>query len=112
MARCLQQVERNANDRALHHRIIRLAARVAERKIREHETGNSALLDDIPRRAEYHRREAIRLKVPSDQTHGLVANWSQRDEKHNIYGVGATESRTAGAYSSMVRRWLKSVGTP
>ncbi len=56
MARSFQQVERNANDRSLHHRIIRLAARVAEGEVREHETGDPALLDDIPRRADYDGR--------------------------------------------------------
>jgi hypothetical protein len=91
MACCLQQVERNTNDRSLHHRIIRLAARVAEWKVRKHEAGNPALLDDIPRRADYDRREAIRFKVSSDQTHGLVANWSERKEKRDVDGVSATE---------------------
>ena len=79
MARSLQQLERNANDRSLHHRIIRLAARVAEGKVREHETGDRALLDDIARRAHYDGRQAIRFKLSSDQTHGLVANWSERE---------------------------------
>jgi len=53
MTRRLQQVERNTNDRSLHRRIIRLAARVAEGKVREHEAGDAALFDDIPRRANY-----------------------------------------------------------
>jgi len=91
MARSLQQVERNTNDRSLHHRIIRLAARVAEREVREHEAGDAALLDDIPRRADYDGRQAIRFKVSSNQTHGLVANRSEREEKHAVDGVSATD---------------------
>jgi hypothetical protein len=91
MTRSLEQIERDANDRSLHHRIIRLAARVAEWKVRKHEAGDAALLDDIPRRADYDRREAIRFKVSSDQTHGLVANWSEREEKRDVDGVSATE---------------------
>ena len=75
----------------MHHRIIRLTARVAEREVGEHEAGNAALLDDIPRRADYDGRNAVRLKVSSDQTHGLVADRSERYEKRNIDGVGATE---------------------
>ena len=91
MPRRLQQVERNTNDRSLHHRIIRLAARVAEWKVREHEAGDPTLLDDIPRRADYDGRQAIRFKVSSDQTHGLVANRSEREEKRDVDGVSATE---------------------
>ena len=49
------------------------------------------MLDDIPRRADYNGREAIRLKVSSDQTHGLVANRSKREEKRDVDGVSATE---------------------
>jgi len=78
-ARSLQQVERNANDRSLHQRIIRLAAWVAEGEVRENETGHPALLDDIPRRADHDGRQTIRFKVPGDQTHGLVANRSERE---------------------------------
>jgi hypothetical protein len=91
MARSFQQVERNANDRSLHHRIIRLAARVAEGEVREHEAGDPALLDDIPCRPDYDGRQAIRFKVSSDQTHGLVANRSEREEKRDVDGVSATE---------------------
>ncbi len=91
MACRLQQVERNANNRSLHHCIIRLAARVAEGEVREHEARDPALLDDVPRRADYDRREASRFKVSSDQTHGLVANWSEREEKRDVDGVSATE---------------------
>ncbi len=91
MARSLQQIERNANDRSLHHRIIRLATRVAEGEVREHEAGNPALLDYITCRADYDARQAIRFKVSSDQTHGLVANRSQREEKRDVDGVSATK---------------------
>jgi hypothetical protein len=49
VARRLQEVERNPNDRSLHHPIIRLAARVAEGEVSEHEAGDAALLDDISR---------------------------------------------------------------
>ena len=91
MARSLKDIERNTNDSSLHYRIIRLTARVAEGEVREHEAGNAALLDDIPRRTDYDRRNAVGLKVSSDQTHGLVADWSERYEKRNIDGVCATE---------------------
>ena len=96
MARSFKEIERDTNDSSLHHRIIGLTARVAEGEVREHETGNAALLDDIPRRADYDRRNAVRLKVSSNQTHGLVADRSERYEKRNIDGVSATEAEDCG----------------
>ena len=91
VARSLEEVEGDTNDCSLHHRIIRLTARVAEREVREHEAGNAALLDNIPCRADYDGRNAVRLEVSSDQTHGLVADRSERYEKRYIDGVSATE---------------------
>ena len=91
VARSLKQIERNTNDCSLHPRIIRLTARVAEGEVREYETRNAALLYDILRGADYNRRNAVGLKVASDQTHGLVADGSERYEKRNIDRVGATE---------------------
>jgi len=91
VARSLKEIERNTNDSSLHCRIIRLTARVAEGEVREYEARNAALLDNILRRTDYNRRNAVCLKVSSDQTHGLVADRSERYEKRNIDRVGATE---------------------
>jgi hypothetical protein len=96
VAGSVQEIERNTNDSSLHHRIIRLTARVAEGEVSEHEAGNAALLDDIPRRANYDCRNAVRLKVSSDQTHGLMADRSERYEKRNIDRVCATEVEDCG----------------
>jgi hypothetical protein len=91
LARGLKEIEGDTNNCSLHQRIIRLAAGVAQREVREHEAGYAALLDDIPRRADHHCRDPVCLKVSSDQTHGLMADRSERYEKRNIDGVGATE---------------------
>lgn len=91
MSRSLKKIKRDADNCSLHLRIIGLPAGVAERKVREDETRNSTLLDDILCRAHYYCREAVRLKVSSDQTHGLVAYGSERYEKRNIHGVSATK---------------------
>ena len=91
VARSLKEIERNTNDSSLHNRIIGLTARVAEGEVREHEARNAALLDDIPRRADYDGRNAVRLKVSSNQTHGLVADRSERYEKRNLDLVNTTE---------------------
>src|SRR5712664_2959725 len=63
VAGSLKEIESDTNNCSLHHRIIRLTARVAEWEVREHEAGNAALLDDVLRRADYHGRNAVRLKV-------------------------------------------------
>lgn len=78
MACGFKKLKRSTNYCALHYRIVRLAARITQREVREDKTRNPALLDNILRRAKHHSGEAISFKMPSDQTHGLVANRSQR----------------------------------
>lgn len=96
MARRLEEIECDTNDCSLHHGVIRLPARVAEGEVREHEAGNPALLDDIPRGADYYGRNAVRFKAAGDQTHGLMADRSKRYEKRNIDSVSATEVENCG----------------
>ena len=61
-----------------------MAARIAERKVVEEKTRNSALLDDVSRRSNHHSRDAVLLEVATDQTHGLVADGSERNEQRDI----------------------------
>mgnify|MGYP003347131234 CR=1 FL=1 len=61
-----------------------MAAGVAEREIGEQEPRHAAVLDDIARRADDHRRDAVRFQVAGDQTHGLVADRSQRGEDRGL----------------------------
>lgn len=75
-----QEIERDSHDSPLHRRVIRLTARVPKRKVREHETRNTALFDNVLCGTDHHRRNAIALEVSSNQTHGLVAYWSERHE--------------------------------
>ena len=91
MARRFKEIKRDTDYRLLHHRIVRLTARVTERKISKYETGNSALLDDILCSADYYCGNAVCFEVPGDQTHGLVADRSERNQKRNIDLVGATK---------------------
>ena len=77
MACAFKQIKSSPDYRVLHRRIVRLTARVTKRKIRKDETRNPALLDDILGRAKHHCGKSVRFKMPGDQTHGLVANWSQ-----------------------------------
>jgi hypothetical protein len=91
VARGFKKVERDANDRALHHWIIRLATGIAERKVREHETRHAALLDYVARGADDDRRNSVGLEVPGNQTHGLMTDRSERHQQRNVDIVSATK---------------------
>ena len=91
IARGLKQVEGHADDGPLHVLISRLAARIAERKVGKDKARHPALLNDIARRAEDDRRNAVRFEMPGDQTHGLVTHRSQGDQQGNIDPVLTTE---------------------
>jgi hypothetical protein len=54
------------------------------------------LLDDVLRRTNDHRRNPIKLKVAGDQTHGLVADRSERHQQRNIYTVSSAEVEHCG----------------
>jgi len=68
----------------LHLCVIWLTAGVAEREIGEQKTGHAAMFNDILRGPENNRWHSMSFKVPGDQTHGLMADGSQRDEKRNV----------------------------
>ncbi len=91
IARGLKQVESHADDGPLHVLISRLAARIAERKVGKDKARYPALLNNIARRAEDDRRNAVRFKMSGDQTHGLVTHRSQGDQQGNIDPILTTE---------------------
>ena len=72
----LEQAKRSPCDFTLHILAPRMAARVPERKIAEHEARNPAVLDHVERGADDDRRKPILFQVPRYQTHGLVADRS------------------------------------
>ena len=57
-----------------------MPARVAQWKVGEDEARDTAMLDDVFRRAYDHGRNAAPLKISGYQTHGLVADWSKGRE--------------------------------
>ncbi len=86
-ARADEQVEPEGQDRALHIEVVRLAGGVAQRKVAEDEARYGAVLDDIARAAEQNGRDAVGFQVPRGQTHGLVANGSDRGEDRHVHSV-------------------------
>lgn len=82
-----------------------LAARGTEGEVDEHEAGNAAVLDDVARGADDHRRDAILLEIAGDQTHGLMADGSSRDEDDRIEailaGIGESLGRFLGQHLAL-----------
>ena len=78
-----------ADDFVLHRAIIRFATGVAKGKIREEESRNTTLFDDVPSGSDDHRRDAIRLQCSCDQTHGLVTHGSVSAKYRDIHPVFA-----------------------
>lgn len=92
-ARCsclLEEVERAPDDIPLASFVPWAATGVSEREISGQEARYAAVLDDVARRADDHSRNARRFERPCDQTHGLVADGSERNEQRNVNAVFAT----------------------
>ena len=85
--RTLKQVDAGFDDRPLHGGIVRPAAGIAEREIREQESRCPATLDDIDGGTQDHGRNAGGFEMAGDQTHGLVTDGSQGYEKNRIHSV-------------------------
>ena len=92
----IQQIQSASHDRALHLSVPGLPTWISQGKVGEHETGDTALLNDVPRTAHDCRGYAIRLQMPRDQTHGLVANRSKRREEHGVEAVLAAPLEDPG----------------
>jgi hypothetical protein len=57
--------------------VPRVATRISQWKICKKETSHSALLNDIPSRANNNSGDFIFFKMPDYQTHGLVTDRSK-----------------------------------
>ncbi len=61
-----------------------MSDRIAEWQIGEEITGRSTVFDDVQGGADNHGRNAILFEMSCGQTHGLMANGSERDEEGNV----------------------------
>src|SRR5208282_5539427 len=91
-----QQFQAEAQDLALHRDVERLAARIAEREIGEHESRHARVFDDIACGAEEHGRDSIRFEVARYQTHGLVAYGSDGCQYRDVDLVLDTSAQHLG----------------
>ena len=80
----LQQAQRVLHNPALGLVVMGLAAGVAEWEVAEGEARHAALLHDVAGAAHEHGGNAVRFQVPRDQTHGLVANRSNRHKERDV----------------------------
>ena len=75
--RTMQKRKPEADDRRLHVAVPWVSTRVAKRKVGEQETWHAAVFDDVFCRTDNNCRNAVFLKMPGDQTHGLVTDRSK-----------------------------------
>lgn len=80
-------VHGEGHDLTLHRPIVGSTARVAQREVDEHEAWDPGLLDDVSCAADHDGGDTGGLQMTCDQTHGLVADGSKRDEQCDVDAV-------------------------
>ena len=81
---CFQQVQRLSDDPALHVTVKRLTARAAQWEVNEDEPRYAAMLDDVAGRSNDNGWDAVFFQMTCDQTHGLVADGSDRCQDGDV----------------------------
>ena len=76
--------QRACDDCELVGYVAGFARTVAKRIVDEGCTGWASGKQDVMRGAEHERRQAVGFEVAGDQTHGLVADWSHRDQEQCV----------------------------
>ena len=79
-----EHIKRATYDVALHFFIPRLAAGIAERKVYKQKTRDAAFFNDVSTGADNNGWNSRGFQMSCNQTHGLVADRSQRDENRDI----------------------------
>ena len=74
----------------LHRPVTWLATRIAEREVDEQHASDTTLLDDVAGAPDHHGGDSSCFKVARNQTHGLVAHRSKRDQEGDINLVFGT----------------------
>ena len=67
-----------AYDLALHVRLPRMTAGIAERKVREIKPWDTAMFDDVQGRSDNNSRNSARFEMTGHQADGLMANRTKR----------------------------------
>jgi len=83
-----QKRERGAENPRLELWVIRPPERGPERKIDEESPRRPDLFRDLPEDRDGGRGDTSSLELSRDQTNGLVADRSERNEKRHVHAVG------------------------
>jgi len=75
------------HDTLLFFGITRMTKGIAERQVRKEITGNTAVFDDVDRGTDDHGGNTVLFEVSRGQTHGLMADGSERHEQGNVCAV-------------------------
>lgn len=91
-----EDIEASGHNVPLHGAIPGLATGIAEREVSEHETRNTAMLDYVQRRTQDDCGDTSSLQVACNQTHGLMAYRSQRDQHRDVNAILLAASENFG----------------
>ncbi len=80
----LEQIEGHTQTLLLHVSVTGSTNRVPEREIGEEESGHTTVLDDVAPGADDDGGQAGRFELTGNQTHGLVADWSEGDQQDDV----------------------------
>ena len=83
----LQQIKYLADQSLLHRNIPWFPAWIPKREINKQKSRHPTFLHNITCRTDYDGADSFGLKMTGNQTHGLVADWSKRDQNGNVHSV-------------------------
>ena len=83
----LKQIKYFANQSLLHRNIPWFPAWIPKREINKQKSRHPAFLHIFTCRTDYHGTDSFGLKMTGNQTLGLVADWSKRDQDGNVHSV-------------------------
>jgi hypothetical protein len=92
----LEQVAGVAHDGALHLAFVGPAAGIAEGKVAEQEARNATLFDDVAGATHDDCGDAIGFEVACNQTHGLVADGSERNQQRGVDPILSAAAQNLG----------------
>ena len=92
----VEKAERLTHDGQLHGFVAGFATGVTQGKIHVEKAGHAAVLDNVASRAKHHGRQTIGFQVSGNQTHGLVADRSQRYQQGQVNLVLPAELQNCG----------------
>ena len=82
-----EKLQRGVEDGVLARRIVRRVERVTMLERDEERPGRAHALGHFAKELDRHGRNPLTFQFGRDQTHGLVAHWSDRNQQRHVHGV-------------------------